>query len=170
METLRTLSTTFTQYRVVEAMECWVENGDDNYQNAPDTVVVIQDWRSVQGYQGLGAKLEGELLDLLARQERAADLNDGTLKVHVTNNFERALSWTEMPSENVARKQLGDNEFWLELGVRRSKMKNILTVGGFDRRNHHLLMFGEAAGPEADDQCESPVDEIFEAVDAAIHV
>jgi len=77
METLRTLPTQFTQYRVVEAMECWVEIGDDNYQNAPDTVVVIQDWRSVQGYQGLGAKLEGELLDLLARQERAGKLNNG---------------------------------------------------------------------------------------------
>lgn len=113
METLRTLPTTFTQYRVVEAMKCWVENEDGISQSAPDTVVVIQDWRSVQGYQGLGAKLEGELLDLLARKEREGNLYRGTPKVQVTNNLERALSWTEMPSEDVARDQLGDNEFWL---------------------------------------------------------
>jgi len=96
-------------------------------------------------------------LELLARQERAGDLNNGTLSVHVTNNLERALSWTELPSENVVRKELGDNEFWLELNVRRRKMKNTLTVFGFDRRKHHLLKFGESAGPDADDQCESPV-------------
>ena len=97
-------------------------------------------------------------MDLLARQERAGNLNNGELTVQVTNNMERALSWTEMPyEEDVVRKELGDNEFWLELGVRRRKMKNTLTVIGFDRRKHHLLKFGEAAGPEADDQYESPV-------------
>lgn len=47
MEAFRTLQTQFTQYRVVEAMECYVEISDDNYQAAPDEVVVIQDWRCV---------------------------------------------------------------------------------------------------------------------------
>ena len=49
-------------------------------------------------------------------------------------------------------------------------MKNTFTLIGFDRRKHHLLKFGEAADPEVGDKYESLVEEIFEAVHAAIHV
>lgn len=59
METLVTLQTTcFTQYRVIEAIECTVDRGDDDWVPVEDTAVVIQDWRYVQGYRGLEVKLK----------------------------------------------------------------------------------------------------------------
>lgn len=168
METLRTLPSQFTQYRVVEAMECYIEIGDDDYKAAPDEVVVIQDWKSVQGYQGLGAKLEGELLELLARQERAGDLNEGTLKVQVTNNLEKALQWTQLPTVDVARKELRDDEFWLALSVKRVWKQIDFVVDGFDKRKHHLLAFSEVGSGEKGDWPESQVVDIFEAIRAAV--
>ncbi len=58
METLVTLQTYFTQYRVIEAIECTVDRGDDDWVPVEDTAVVIQDWRYVQGYRGLEVKLK----------------------------------------------------------------------------------------------------------------
>jgi len=109
-------------------------------------------------------------LQLLARQERAGDLNEGTLKVHVTNNLERALTWTQEPSVKVARKDLRGDEFWLELSVRRSDRRNSFVVSGVDRRKQHLLFFKESGIPEPRARGESPVDEIFEVIRAAVEV
>ena len=41
---------------------------------------------------------------------------------------------------------------------------------GVDRRKHHLLFFKETGVPEYEDRYESPVDEIFQVIRAAVEV
>lgn len=87
METLRTLDSSRTMYRVTYSIEFWTEGYD--YETVD--CAVLQDWTGTSGYNDMGPDLREHILWLFNEQELHNNQIYCALNVQVTNS--RARDW-----------------------------------------------------------------------------